>query len=514
MQDKILQLLEHEQEENVLLGLEITRGVPVSLEVATKILYLAYFHPHVEVNARAKYFLDQSSWIDVDKIPEKTWTRLPKQNFYLVEPEADLMLDWLNNLPLDSSLINAGFINQILGKINLIDQAGAVFLFCVKHQIPLQEVSELIECTHLSFYLDDHQYYLNSPLYYDHDKQFPKHKLKHLPKEIGEMVNLTSLILDYHELIELPEEIGQLTKLQRLYIRDNSLTHLPESIQQLTNLTYLDMTHNPLEHFPEELLVCKNLRVLEGKNCGMKALPKNFGQLRELHYLDLSYNQIENLPRSFGKLRELSTLYLNNNRLQTLPKFFTKFTRLCSLDLSKNRLKRLPGRFAQLSNLEDLNLNSNQLTHWYFEAHALFSLRSLDLRGNRLTRLLSSNIGALVSLELLRIDDNLIPRREMAQFKAQNPNLDLLPLIPKQEWGRFPKVVKPRDYKDIFEDDLELKVNFTEHTLYYSLGTPPLPIKPWQEYEVLDKGKELILHFTEYNFFPSGEVLILPSRAK
>lgn len=434
MQDKILQLLEHENEENVLLGIEIARGVQVSLELATKIFYLAYFHPHVEVNTRAQYFLDQSSWIDVGTLPEKTWTKLTKHSFMTIDQQVDSMLDWLENLPTSAPVTNAAFINEVIQHMDLDDYTGQVFLFCLKHDIPLSEVPRLMSCTRMSFFLKKQRYY-------HFDKYPPQRPLKSLPKEIGQMVNLTELILDNHELTELPEEIGQLENLQQLYIRNNSLTQLPKNIGQLSNLIFLDMSHNPLEHFPEEILACKNLRVLEGKQCGIKALPDGFGQLKHLHTIDLGYNQLETLPQTFGNLLNLKELALNHNCLHKLPVFFTRFTHLKSLDLSKNHLKRLPERFAQLTSLMDLNLSSNQLNHWYFEARTLFNLRWLDLRDNQITHLSPSTIGLLAGLQQLLIDDNPLPRKEIARFKAQYPEIQIIPLIPKEEWEQYPKAI-------------------------------------------------------------------------
>jgi len=83
-----------------------------------------------------------------------------------------------------------------------------------------------------------------------------------LPKEIGNLVNLTELSLRNNCVTELPKEIGNLVNLTRLNIGDSSrlpsksmslLTELPKEIGNLVNLTELYLSNNRLTKLPKEI---------------------------------------------------------------------------------------------------------------------------------------------------------------------------------------------------------------------------------------------------------------------
>ena len=69
-------------------------------------------------------------------------------------------------------------------------------------------------------------------------------QLEELPKEIGNLTNLTLIELTGNELTELPKEIGNLTKLDTLFLIENKLTLLPKEIINLTNLKVLEFVGN------------------------------------------------------------------------------------------------------------------------------------------------------------------------------------------------------------------------------------------------------------------------------
>ena len=91
-----------------------------------------------------------------------------------------------------------------------------------------------------------------------------------LPREIGNLTKLTSLVLSSNNLTSIPKEIGNLTNLKDLNLEDNFLYSLPSTIGNLTNLEYLNLENNKLTELPKEIVNLTNLEMLElGSNPGL-----------------------------------------------------------------------------------------------------------------------------------------------------------------------------------------------------------------------------------------------------
>jgi len=133
----------------------------------------------------------------------------------------------------------------------------------------------------------------------------PSNQLTELPKEVGNLVNLTRLNLFDNQLIKLPNEIGNLVNLTRIFLYNNQLTELPKEIGNLVNLTELHLGDNQLTK-----------------------LPKEIGNLVNLTGLRLYNNQLTELPKEIGNLVNLTGLFLWNNQLTELPKEITGLTNL------------------------------------------------------------------------------------------------------------------------------------------------------------------------------------------
>ena len=70
--------------------------------------------------------------------------------------------------------------------------------------------------------------------------------LASLPAEVGQLANLTGLILRGNKFVSLPAEVGQLANLTELYLNNNQIASLPAEVGQLANLTELSLMHNKI----------------------------------------------------------------------------------------------------------------------------------------------------------------------------------------------------------------------------------------------------------------------------
>ena len=114
-----------------------------------------------------------------------------------------------------------------------------------------------------------------------------------IPPEIGNLTNLTYLILGYNQFTgEIPIEIGNLTNLTELNLGGNQLTgEIPSNLGNLTNLTVLRLFYNELTG----------------------EIPPEIGNLYNLTFITLKYNQLSGeIPQEVCNLIENNNLYLPN----------------------------------------------------------------------------------------------------------------------------------------------------------------------------------------------------------
>ncbi|MBE9234081.1 leucine-rich repeat domain-containing protein [Cuspidothrix issatschenkoi LEGE 03284] len=81
-----------------------------------------------------------------------------------------------------------------------------------------------------------------------------ENRLKILPTEIGQLVNLKILVVSNNQLRYLPSEIGELTNLETLDLSNNYLESLPPEIGRLRKLKNLYLKGNSLSLMPSEIL--------------------------------------------------------------------------------------------------------------------------------------------------------------------------------------------------------------------------------------------------------------------
>ncbi len=155
-----------------------------------------------------------------------------------------------------------------------------------------------------------------------------------IPPEIGNLINLSSLILKENQLNgEIPPEISYLTNLTQLDLGGNQFTgEIPPEISYLTNLNILDLAGNQLTGaLPPEIGNLTNLTELElGGNQLTGAIPPEIGNLVSLTFIHLEYNQFTGeIPSEIGNLTNLIWLNFVHNQLSgEIP------ASICNLDMN------------------------------------------------------------------------------------------------------------------------------------------------------------------------------------
>ena len=173
-----------------------------------------------------------------------------------------------------------------------------------------------------------------------------------IPPEIGNLINLSSLILKENQLSgEIPTEISYMMDLTQLDLGGNQLSgEIPPEIGSLTNLNILDLAGNQLSGaLPPEIGNLANLTELElGGNQLTGAIPSEIGNLESLTFIHLEYNQFTGeIPPEIGNLANLVWLNFVHNQLTgEIP------SSICNLDLN-------------WSDPNNFNISENQLCPLY-----------------------------------------------------------------------------------------------------------------------------------------------------
>ncbi|WP_420265852.1 COR domain-containing protein [Candidatus Magnetominusculus dajiuhuensis] len=142
-------------------------------------------------------------------------------------------------------------------------------------------------------------------------------------KEISEKIEAAKtrggLDLSRAGLEELPTAIGDLKNLTSLLVWGNKLKELPAFIGDLKNLTSLSVANNKLKELPAFIGDLKNLTSLSVANNQLKELPTFIGDLKNLTSLSVSGNQLKELPTFIANIEKLNDLYINDNPLEFPP---------------------------------------------------------------------------------------------------------------------------------------------------------------------------------------------------
>lgn len=113
---------------------------------------------------------------------------------------------------------------------------------------------------------------------------FTSSEITAMPAEVGLLAKLHTLVLVGHrKLTKLPDEVTKLAKVRELRIDNNGLRELPKNIGDMTMLDTIVAYGNPLTDLPASLAKLKRLRWLEVQMSLMKKPPRVLSKLKARH---------------------------------------------------------------------------------------------------------------------------------------------------------------------------------------------------------------------------------------
>ena len=141
--------------------------------------------------------------------------------------------------------------------------------------------------------------------------------LEDLPAAIistHQQLTLQRVNISNNKLSELPKWIGRLGELRSLIAASNAICRIPPSIQQLGKLTELSLVNNALQgELPVAIARCTSLRSLNLAGNRISGLPHDFHTLQQLTRLDLHRNQLAEVPAVVAALPLLEFLLMSAN---------------------------------------------------------------------------------------------------------------------------------------------------------------------------------------------------------
>ena len=104
-----------------------------------------------------------------------------------------------------------------------------------------------------------------------------------------------------------------------LDLRKQKLKELPNDFKDLVNLKELHLDKNKLEKLPRSLASCKQLEYLSIANNRFSTFPMIICYLSQLRTLDISTNEIAELQDCVKELIHLENIYMVGNEIAKIP---------------------------------------------------------------------------------------------------------------------------------------------------------------------------------------------------
>lgn len=273
--DKFKQLLLHEENTNIELGLYLLASLPDKQKYLTFLLMLSRYHFSKSVRKKIYHQLHP-----LPKGLLKSFNNLPDRQSSF---DADQQTEQKANRVLQRIAAFPGIDAEELGNLMLLFK-GIGVLFCHEQDIPVWSI-DFPKVTHLNL----------SKVYTP--------GMGHI---LGHFSALESLNLSNNQLKKIPTEIAHLTQLQYIDLSNNLLTEC-KVLASLPYLTYVYLANNRLRELPEALGELEDLTIIDTSQNRLKKLP---GSLCIHNYF---YPHEPVLPNDLIKLQTEEDDYIQGN---------------------------------------------------------------------------------------------------------------------------------------------------------------------------------------------------------
>uniref|UniRef100_H3AI40 Leucine rich repeat containing 10B n=2 Tax=Latimeria chalumnae TaxID=7897 RepID=H3AI40_LATCH len=183
-------------------------------------------------------------------------------------------------------------------------------------------------------------------------------KIKRLPVQLCSFTHLEKLYISNNRIRELPDEFAELVNLRILALDFNKFEEVPRVVCQMDNLTRLYLGSNRLMTIPAEFRNLQNLRCLWMENNYFRKFPKQLIDLGNLKSLQIGDNRLKTLPEDIVRMTNLRGLWMYGNRFEELPRVLLKMEYLEIIDVDKNKISKFPN-MTHLSRLKLFSYDHN-----------------------------------------------------------------------------------------------------------------------------------------------------------
>lgn len=184
-----------------------------------------------------------------------------------------------------------------------------------------------------------------------------------LDEELYQLTCLNFLSISKTCLAQLSPNLGNLVNLTNLVLHNNQLTAVPKEVQALTKLKFFDVSNNQIEEMPSAIVHLPDLESLNVSVNKLSSFPP-VNEMKSLHIFNIAHNNLQALPEGIfdPSLVHLSQILAGNNEVEHLPSNVTDLPHLNMLDLSQNKLKEAPAELSECPKLKELNLKGNKFS--------------------------------------------------------------------------------------------------------------------------------------------------------